>query len=158
MAGYRRQDCQCVFYHKGHKEPQGTRRKGNARAGRACAPGTRPARRPVRAWRASHAMLWFWKSSGESRRPKGGATNGSDGARRVSTQGRLRGKTSRTLVAPPECPSLCGNHSGTTFLPLPYYVADREAIPPSFGGPGGALGETLKGPLRDPIRVRGQPL
>ena len=33
--------------------------------------GARPARRPVGAWRASHAMLWFWKSIGISRRPIG---------------------------------------------------------------------------------------
>ena len=30
----------------------------HAGAGRACAQGTRPARGPVGAWRASHAMLW----------------------------------------------------------------------------------------------------
>ena len=37
----------------------------HAGAGRACAQGTRPARGPVGAWRASHAMLWgVWKSSG----------------------------------------------------------------------------------------------
>ena len=42
----------------------------HAGAGRACAQGTRPARGPVGAWRASHAMLWgVWKSSGVSRSP-----------------------------------------------------------------------------------------
>ena len=36
-----------------------TAKTGDAGAGRACAQGTRPARGPVEAWRASHATLWF---------------------------------------------------------------------------------------------------
>ena len=44
------------FYHKGHEGHN----EHVAGAGRACAQGTRPARRPVGAWRASHATLWFW--------------------------------------------------------------------------------------------------
>ena len=56
-------------YHKGHEEAQRDT-KGGAGAGRACAQGTRPARGPERAWRASHATLWgVWKSSGVSRSP-----------------------------------------------------------------------------------------
>ena len=56
-------------YHKGHEEAQRDT-KGGAGAGRACAQGTRPARGPERAWRASHAMLLgVWKSSGVSRSP-----------------------------------------------------------------------------------------
>ena len=38
-------------------------------AGRACAQGARPARGPVGAWRASHAMLWFGGVLRRSRRP-----------------------------------------------------------------------------------------
>ena len=41
------------------KNHEGTRRKATLGAGRACAQGARPARGPVGAWRASHAMLWF---------------------------------------------------------------------------------------------------
>ena len=53
------------FYHKGHEGHN----EHVAGAGRACAQGTRPARRPVGAWRASHATLWFFGSPpGEPRR------------------------------------------------------------------------------------------
>ena len=46
-------------YHKGHEGPQRNTKERTQGAGRACAQGARPAREPVRAWRASHATLWF---------------------------------------------------------------------------------------------------
>ena len=52
-------------YHKAHKGHKGRRRRGGpcVRAKRTSGPEA------CRAWRASHAMLWFWEPSGDSRRP-----------------------------------------------------------------------------------------
>ena len=48
---------------KDHKEHKGRQRRG--RAVRVRKAHVRP-EGPVGAWRASHAMLWFWESSGEA--------------------------------------------------------------------------------------------
>ena len=56
-ACYRTQDCQNRL--EITKDSKDTKQAAQG-AGRACAQGARPARRPVGAWRASHATLWFW--------------------------------------------------------------------------------------------------
>ena len=67
-ACYRTQDCQnrleitkaTVQARSDKPSTAKDTKKAMQGAGRACAQGARPARRPVGAWRASHATLWFW--------------------------------------------------------------------------------------------------
>ena len=50
------------------KDTKDTKRRRRGRVVRARKAHVRP-EGPVGAWRASHATLWFWESSGDSRRP-----------------------------------------------------------------------------------------